>query len=91
MQVESGGNAHAISPRGALGLMQIMPATWVELSARYGLGIDPFDPQLAQRTFGRCSTGSDREGFLRPTMRDRSDMTSIWRQVDRFQKKRKPM
>lgn len=43
MQVESGGNAHAISPRGALGLMQIMPATWVELSARHGLGIDPFD------------------------------------------------
>lgn len=45
MQVESGGNAHAISPRGALGLMQIMPATWVELSARHDLGIDPFDPR----------------------------------------------
>ncbi|MCS3765589.1 MULTISPECIES: lytic transglycosylase domain-containing protein [Bradyrhizobium] len=44
MQAESGGNAHAISPRGALGLMQIMPATWVELSVRYDLGIDPFDP-----------------------------------------------
>ncbi|WP_347951964.1 lytic transglycosylase domain-containing protein [Bradyrhizobium sp. SSUT77] len=24
--------------------MQIMPATWVELSARHDLGIDPFDP-----------------------------------------------
>jgi soluble lytic murein transglycosylase-like protein len=44
MQVESNGNAHAISPGGALGLMQIMPGTWVELSARYDLGIDPFDP-----------------------------------------------
>ncbi|MGY4362964.1 hypothetical protein ACVW0J_009457 [Bradyrhizobium sp. i1.7.7] len=44
MQAESGGNAHSISPRGALGLMQIMPATWVELSVRYDLGIDPFDP-----------------------------------------------
>ncbi|WP_354111388.1 lytic transglycosylase domain-containing protein [Bradyrhizobium sp. S3.12.5] len=44
MQAESGGNTHAISPRGALGLMQIMPATWVELSVRYDLGIDPFDP-----------------------------------------------
>lgn len=44
MQVESGGDAHAMSPRGALGLMQIMPATLVELRARYGLGIDPFDP-----------------------------------------------
>ncbi|EHR00976.1 soluble lytic murein transglycosylase-like protein [Bradyrhizobium sp. WSM471] len=44
MQAESGGDAHSISPRGALGLMQIMPATWVELSVRYDLGIDPFDP-----------------------------------------------
>jgi soluble lytic murein transglycosylase-like protein len=24
--------------------MQIMPGTWVELSVRYGLGIDPFEP-----------------------------------------------
>jgi soluble lytic murein transglycosylase-like protein len=23
--------------------MQLMPSTWVELSARYGLGLDPFD------------------------------------------------
>ncbi|MDH2404864.1 lytic transglycosylase domain-containing protein [Bradyrhizobium sp. SSUT18] len=44
MQAESSGNAQAISPRGALGLMQIMPATWVELSVRYELGIDPFEP-----------------------------------------------
>ncbi|MGY4363183.1 hypothetical protein ACVW0J_009676 [Bradyrhizobium sp. i1.7.7] len=43
-QAESGGNAHAISPRGALGLMQSMPATWLELSVRHDLGIDPFDP-----------------------------------------------
>ncbi|WP_245322188.1 lytic transglycosylase domain-containing protein [Bradyrhizobium sp. LTSPM299] len=44
MQVESGGDERATSPRGALGLMQIMPRTWVELSVRYGLGIDPVDP-----------------------------------------------
>lgn len=44
IELESGGNAHAVSTRGALGLMQIMPQTWVELSVRYGLGIDPFDP-----------------------------------------------
>jgi len=43
LSIESGGDEHAISPRGAMGLMQLMPATWVELSARYGLGIDPFD------------------------------------------------
>lgn len=44
IQVESSGKAHAVSSRGALGLMQIMPGTWVDLSARYNLGIDPFDP-----------------------------------------------
>lgn len=45
IEIESAGNAHAVSPRGAMGLMQLMPATWVELSARYGLGLDPFDPR----------------------------------------------
>lgn len=43
MQLESAGDGRAVSPKGALGLMQIMPGTWVELSVRYGLGIDPFD------------------------------------------------
>ena len=45
MKVESGGDAHAISSRGAMGLMQLMPGTWVELSVRHGLGLDPFDPR----------------------------------------------
>jgi hypothetical protein len=44
MRVESGGDRHANSSRGAMGLMQLMPGTWVELSVRYGLGLDPFDP-----------------------------------------------
>lgn len=44
MRVESGGNALAVSPKGAMGLMQIMPDTWAELRARYRLGADPFDP-----------------------------------------------
>jgi soluble lytic murein transglycosylase-like protein len=43
MRVESGGDELAISSRGAMGLMQLMPNTWVELSVRYGLGVDPFD------------------------------------------------
>jgi hypothetical protein len=30
---------------GAQGLMQIMPATWAMLTARYGLGPDPYDVQ----------------------------------------------
>ena len=45
IQIESAGDEHAISPRGAMGLMQLMPATWVELSVRYELGLDPFDPR----------------------------------------------
>jgi soluble lytic murein transglycosylase-like protein len=44
MQRESGGNPHASSSAGATGLMQIMPATWAELRARYDLGTDPYDP-----------------------------------------------
>jgi len=45
MQVESAGDEHATSPRGAMSLMQLMPGTWVELSVRYELGLDPFDPR----------------------------------------------
>jgi soluble lytic murein transglycosylase-like protein len=44
MQAESFGDARALSPKGAMGLMQIMPATWSVLRARYGLGSDPYDP-----------------------------------------------
>jgi soluble lytic murein transglycosylase-like protein len=44
MHVESRGKLRARSQKGAMGLMQIMPKTWAELSARYGLGADPFDP-----------------------------------------------
>jgi hypothetical protein len=44
MRVESRGHPRAISPRGAMGLMQIMPDTWAGLRARYGLGSDPYDP-----------------------------------------------
>jgi hypothetical protein len=43
--VESAGDQHATSSRGAMGLMQLMPGTWVELSVRYGLGLDPLDPR----------------------------------------------
>lgn len=44
MRVESRGDRSAISPKGAMGLMQIMPDTWTALRARLGLGRDPFDP-----------------------------------------------
>ncbi len=45
MQVESSGDQRATSSRGAMGLMQLMPGSWAELSARYRLGLDPFDPR----------------------------------------------
>ena len=45
MCVESRGDARAVSPKGALGLMQLMPETWADLRLRYGLGSDPFDPR----------------------------------------------
>lgn len=44
LSIESAGDVHARSPKGAMGLMQIMPATWAELRERYNLGNDPFDP-----------------------------------------------
>ena len=43
MRAESAGNARAVSSAGAMGLMQIMPATWAELRAAHGFGDDPFD------------------------------------------------
>ncbi len=44
-RVESAGDVGAISSAGAMGLMQVMPATWAELRARYRLGNDPYDPR----------------------------------------------
>jgi hypothetical protein len=43
MRVESAGDRHAVSRAGAMGLMQVMPATYAELRRQYGLGADPFD------------------------------------------------
>lgn len=45
LRAESGGDPRAVSPAGAMGLMQIMPATWDELRVHHGLGADPFDPR----------------------------------------------
>ncbi len=39
---ESGGEPCAVSTKGAMGLMQLMPATWSTLAARLSLGSSPF-------------------------------------------------
>ena len=38
------GRVRAVSSKGAMGLMQIMPDTWAALRVRYRLGRDPYDP-----------------------------------------------
>ncbi|MBV8779698.1 MAG: lytic transglycosylase domain-containing protein [Alphaproteobacteria bacterium] len=43
MRVESNGDSAATSPKGAMGLMQVMPATYADLSDRYGLGEDGYE------------------------------------------------
>ena len=43
MRAESNGDPAAISRASAMGLMQIMPGTWAGLTARYGLGDNPWD------------------------------------------------
>jgi Transglycosylase SLT domain len=43
LRAESAGDARAISPAGAMGLMQVMPDTWATLRIRYRLGRDPHD------------------------------------------------
>lgn len=45
MRAESAGESRAVSSAGAMGLMQIMPATWADVRARHGLGRDPYDPR----------------------------------------------
>ncbi|MEQ8965426.1 MAG: lytic transglycosylase domain-containing protein [Azospirillaceae bacterium] len=51
MEVESGARTHfsdgrpIVSHAGAMGLMQVMPATYAELADKYGLGRNPFEPR----------------------------------------------
>lgn len=45
MGVESAGDVDATSVKGAMGLMQVMPGTYADLRARYGLGPNAYDPR----------------------------------------------
>jgi soluble lytic murein transglycosylase-like protein len=42
---ESAGVATAVSPKGAMGLMQLMPETYREMAVGLDLGADPFNPR----------------------------------------------
>lgn len=49
IRAESGGQTTVdgrpiVSRAGAIGLMQLMPGTWLEMRAALGLGADPFNP-----------------------------------------------
>ncbi len=44
MRQESAGEEQALSPAGAIGLMQVMPSTYAELMVHYNLGPDPWEP-----------------------------------------------
>lgn len=44
IDVESHGEPRAVSPKGAIGLMQLMPKTYAALRRRHALGADAFDP-----------------------------------------------
>jgi soluble lytic murein transglycosylase-like protein len=57
--VESGGNPKAVSPAGAQGLMQIMPATFDEWADNLRISpADPFDPVVNRQI------GSEYLGYL---------------------------
>ena len=50
LRAESGGRTRiagrpTTSPKGAMGLMQVMPATWAMLTRRHALGADPHEPR----------------------------------------------
>ena len=51
-QQESGGNARAVSPAGAQGLMQLMPSTAA------GMGVNAFDPTQAIDAAAKILSGS---------------------------------
>ena len=73
MRAESLGEVRAVSAKGAMGLMQIMPETWASLRVRYVLGADPYVIRMttfwpALPTCASCTTAMARLDFWPPTM-----------------------
>ena len=95
MPFESTNDPHALSPKGAMGLMQIMPKTWEELRARYALGADPYEPRdniLAGAAYLReLHDRFGSPGSLPPTMPARNAMRSISPLAPRSRSRRRTM
>jgi len=81
MRVESANDLRAVSPKGAIGLMQIMPETWAGLRVRHSLGKDPSiratTSWRARRICAKCTIGTARPVFSPRIMRDPADMKNI--------------
>jgi len=58
LQIETGGDPHAVSPAGARGLGQIMPGTWAGLADP---GDDPFDPDASIKNAAKYYAGLYRQ------------------------------
>ncbi len=93
MQIESGGrtmlNGRPItSTAGAMGLMQVMPATFAAMAERYGLGairtIRAPTSSPAPRSCARCTTAMGPRTFWPPTMPGPGASTSTCATAGRF-------
>jgi len=76
MRVESANDLRAVSPKGAIGLMQIMPETLGRSSRPPFAGKDPFNPRDnipggRGRICAKCTIGTARPVFSPRIMRDR--------------------
>src|SRR5258707_7783623 len=60
IRVESSGQVKAVSPKGPVGLMQIMPDTWAGLRLRYRLRGPPPDPPGKNFLGGVCLSDDGR-------------------------------
>lgn len=65
VQAESGFKANATSPVGAMGLSQVMPRTFAEISTRAGIKGNPYDPMTNLRA-GAWYMARQRDIFKAP-------------------------
>jgi|SRR6185437_1940340 len=79
-----GGDEHSISSRGVMGQMQLKPGTWVELSARYGLGAEGIRAMPSARALLVASLLTEPpSGCLGPPGNDRDRKRSLRSQTVR--------